>query len=129
MIADKSKIEWTDATWNPITVCSVEDQTRADKRIPLLPHTPAAERFVSYEPALGPVDFRDLNVKTIGGIEQWDCLDVADARDAKPPATTTIIDRIIAWAALGTDQRCQIKSTPCRHVHPWFAKQTYANYG
>jgi protein gp37 len=37
---------------------SVEDQQHADERIPLLLRTPAAVRFVSYEPALGPVDFR-----------------------------------------------------------------------
>jgi protein gp37 len=37
---------------------SVEDQATADERIPLLLQTPAAVRFVSYEPALGPVDFR-----------------------------------------------------------------------
>lgn len=37
---------------------SVEDQKTADERIPLLLQTPAAVRFVSYEPALGPVNFR-----------------------------------------------------------------------
>ncbi len=37
---------------------SVEDQATADERIPLLLATPAAVRFVSYEPALGPVSFR-----------------------------------------------------------------------
>ena len=36
---------------------SVENQETADERIPLLLQTPAAVRFVSYEPALGPVDF------------------------------------------------------------------------
>ena len=36
---------------------SVEDQPTADERIPHLLRTPAAVRFVSYEPALGPVDF------------------------------------------------------------------------
>ncbi len=36
---------------------SVEDQDTADERIPLLLQCPAAVRFVSYEPALGPVDF------------------------------------------------------------------------
>ncbi|MGE0445657.1 MAG: DUF5131 family protein [Vicinamibacterales bacterium] len=36
---------------------SVENQATADARIPLLLDTPAAVRFVSYEPALGPVDF------------------------------------------------------------------------
>lgn len=37
---------------------SVENQETADERIPLLLQTPAAVRFVSYEPALGPVDFK-----------------------------------------------------------------------
>lgn len=37
---------------------SVEDQATADERIPWLLRTPAAHRFVSYEPALGPVDLR-----------------------------------------------------------------------
>lgn len=37
---------------------SVEDQPMADERIPHLLATPAAVRFVSYEPALGPVDFQ-----------------------------------------------------------------------
>lgn len=36
---------------------SVEDQATADERIPLLLQTPAAVRFVSYEPALSGVDF------------------------------------------------------------------------
>jgi len=37
---------------------SVENQEYANSRIPTLLKTPAAKRFVSYEPALGPVDFR-----------------------------------------------------------------------
>jgi protein gp37 len=36
---------------------SAEDQTRADERIPDLLATPAAKRFVSAEPLLGPIDF------------------------------------------------------------------------
>lgn len=36
---------------------SVEDQKTTDERIPLLLQTPAAVRFVSYEPALAAVDF------------------------------------------------------------------------
>lgn len=37
---------------------SVEDQTAADERIPLLLQTPAAVRWISAEPLLGPVDLR-----------------------------------------------------------------------
>lgn len=35
---------------------TAEDQARADERIPILLDTPAAVRFVSVEPCLGPVD-------------------------------------------------------------------------
>jgi protein gp37 len=45
---------------------SVEDQKTADERIPILLRTPAWKRFVSYEPALGRVDF-----------SPWVCSDVA----------------------------------------------------
>lgn len=41
---------------------SVEDQATADARIDELLLTPAAVRFVSYEPALGPVDFSHWGV-------------------------------------------------------------------
>ena len=44
---------------------SVEDQTRADERIPLLLDTPAAVRFVSAEPLLGPVDFSRFDVEWV----------------------------------------------------------------
>lgn len=36
---------------------TVEDQQRADERIPVLLDTPAAVRWVSAEPLLGPIDF------------------------------------------------------------------------
>ncbi len=40
---------------------SAEDQRRADERIPDLLATPAAIRFVSAEPLLGPIDFENLD--------------------------------------------------------------------
>jgi protein gp37 len=39
---------------------SVEDQARADARIPLLLGTPAAKRFLSCEPLLGAVDLTEI---------------------------------------------------------------------
>ncbi|MCI0999179.1 phage Gp37/Gp68 family protein [Ochrobactrum sp. C6C9] len=47
---------------------SVEDQVRANERIPHLLTTPAAVHWISAEPLLGPVDIRDAlaNPKTIG---------------------------------------------------------------
>lgn len=41
---------------------SVEDQRRADERIPILLDTPAAVRWISAEPLLGPVDLRNIVV-------------------------------------------------------------------
>ena len=61
-IAEKS------ATWplpNVWLGVSVENQQTADERIPLLLECPAAVRWVSYEPALGPVDFRDWTTQSI----------------------------------------------------------------
>ena len=44
---------WPENVWLGV---SVENQARADERIPLLLDTPAAVRFVSAEPLLGPLD-------------------------------------------------------------------------
>ncbi len=50
---------------------SVENQQYADERIPELLRTPAAVRFVSYEAALGPADFHEIDT---GGRAYFDCL-------------------------------------------------------
>jgi protein gp37 len=55
---------------------SVEDQRSADERIPLLLKTPAAVRFVSCEPLLGPVDLWDArysnpNGGKTGAVTNW----------------------------------------------------------
>ncbi|WP_020178051.1 phage Gp37/Gp68 family protein [Methylopila sp. M107] len=42
---------------------SVEDQRRADERIPILLDTPAAVRWLSSEPLLGPVDLRRIDLR------------------------------------------------------------------
>lgn len=43
-----------------VTVCN---QKEADEKIPILLQIPAADRFVSIEPMLGPVDLTKLNIK------------------------------------------------------------------
>jgi len=45
---------------------SVEDQATADERIPWLLKTTATGRWVSYEPALGPIDFRVVPIPVHG---------------------------------------------------------------
>jgi len=62
-VTEKTRIASFNDVWPLPSVwlgVSVEDQRYADERIPLLLQTPAAKRFVSYEPALGPVSFRAI---------------------------------------------------------------------
>jgi protein gp37 len=51
---------------------SCEDQARADERIPDLLDTHAAVRFVSYEPALGPIDFGSSLRPTCDRCPPWE---------------------------------------------------------
>jgi protein gp37 len=53
---------------------SVEDQATADERIPLLLQTPAAVRFVSYEPAIGEIDFQCIEWQRVNGSDYFDSL-------------------------------------------------------
>jgi protein gp37 len=66
---------------------SVENQEQADTRIPLLLKTPAAVRFLSMEPLLGPVD-----------LSPWLITDV-DARDGN------LIDWVIVGGESGPNAR------------------------
>jgi protein gp37 len=55
---------------------SMEDQRAADERIPLLLETPAAVRFLSCEPLLGPVDlwgarYANPNGGKTGAVTNW----------------------------------------------------------
>lgn len=90
---------------------SVEDQKRADERIPLLLQTPAAVRWISAEPLLGPVDISPwLAMRTeIGGIQDererldWVVVGGESGPGARP------FD--IAWARSLRDQ-CRAAGVP-----------------
>jgi protein gp37 len=47
---------------------SCEDQERANERIPILLQMPAAKRFISYEPALGPINLMSLRLPSDGSV-------------------------------------------------------------
>ena len=83
---------------------SVEDQKRADLRIPALLDTPAALRFLSCEPLLGPVD--------LGAIEHGsritDCLDGSSWQRGvigREPVMHARIDWVIVGGESGTGAR------------------------
>ena len=84
---------------------TVEDQQRADERIPLLLQCPAALRYVSYEPALGAVDLErwlfandacDDGAKTPSGRIGWVICGGESGKGARP------MD--VLWARLARDQ-------------------------
>ncbi len=70
---------------------SVENQRWADIRIPLLLQTPAAVRFISAEPLLGPVDLRGIDW-TEAYLAKWRALREAQTDDEK----CRTIDEIMA---------------------------------
>jgi len=89
---------------NVIIGTSVEDQTTANERIPHLLKIPAASRMVSYEPALGPVDFTKC--------EHWgynvsaDYLTGCDSRDGDDVGT-------IDWVIMGSESGKSAR--PCKN--------------
>lgn len=76
---------------------SAEDQQRADERVPELLATPAAVRFVSAEPLLGPIDFTFIEAATREGREHGIKIDAL-----KPPRG---LDWIIVGGESGKDAR------------------------
>lgn len=74
---DSGRIRPLDAPWplpNVWIGVSVEDQPRADERIPHLLRVPAAVRFLSVEPMLGHVDLRQIRIPQELHAEHHDCL-------------------------------------------------------
>lgn len=81
---------------------SIEDQPRAAERLPMLLDLPAALRFVSYEPALGPVDFN----ATIAGDVLSEC-DECSGQDPTCEACSGLgrVDWIIVGGESGNGAR------------------------
>ena len=89
---------------------SVENQAAADERIPLLLQTPAAVRFISAEPLLGPVDLVLRGTTVKGWDEDWkyDTLrgvEWASPRDDKEDGTSPSLDWVIAGCESGAGAR------------------------
>lgn len=83
---------------------SVEDQTRADERIPLLLDTPAAVRWISAEPLLGPVDLTRLTE------DKWSAFD--DGWDEGVVGSPTL-----DWVVCGGESGAK-----ARPMHPDWAR-------
>jgi len=87
---------------------SVEDQERAEERIPLLLDTPAAVRFISAEPLLGPIDVTRLRGGTLDALDGHDFEAIGDIRDAGVLSRTKHspgLDWVIVGGESGHDAR------------------------
>ena len=96
-ISDPSKVPASWIWWG----VSVENQEYVDKRIPDLLRTPAALRFVSYEPALGPVDFHSTDV----GDALSNCDECDGDSDCEACSGLGRIDWLIVGGESGTGAR------------------------
>jgi protein gp37 len=102
---------------------SVEDQKRADLRIPALLATPAAVRFLSMEPLLGPVSFRWakwaplLNASHLDGLSGigWVIVGGESGRGSRPMDA--------AWVRALRDQ-CVTADVPF-HFKQWGSHDEY----
>jgi protein gp37 len=94
--------------WLGATICN---QAEADRDIPKLLATPAAVRFVSIEPMLGPIDLTDIVVRHSGGTEDhFSALYDSDDDEAD---TASYLDWVI----------CGGESGPrARPMHPQWAR-------
>ncbi len=91
---------------------SVEDQRRADERIPMLMGVPAAVRWISAEPLLGPIELSRIDSPSLQSRLDWVVVGGESGPGARP------FD--IAWARALRDQ--------CRAAGvPFFLKQLGAN--
>lgn len=97
-------VPWDETPWPNVwlgTTC--EDQAHADLRIPELLKVPAAVRFVSYEPALGPVDF--TRVRMASGLVAIDVLRGLGPSNIVPRGRTGALDWIIVGGESGPGAR------------------------
>ncbi|MCF1453438.1 DUF5131 family protein [Agrobacterium vitis] len=83
---------------------SVENQVRADQRIPILLDTPAAIRWISAEPLLGQLDLRKIsspifaaNINALTGVYTWE--------NGPPKTETARLDWVVVGGESGRNAR------------------------
>lgn len=97
---------------------SVEDQKTADERIPILLETPAAVRWLSMEPLLGPVDLRPQAPEAYASLGKFYSSGYFNAKGDSPRA-----DRVlncfprIDWVVVGGES-----GPGARPMHPDWAR-------
>lgn len=105
---------------------SAEDQRRADERVPDLLATPAAVRFVSAEPLLGPIDFEAMPFAEGDPRHRWSALTGqailhATGSSGRPDFTVRMRSPLkprLDWIIVGGES-----GPKARPMHPAWARQ------
>lgn len=110
---------------------TAENQEMANKRIPILLQIPAAKRFVSIEPQIGPVDLTSIEHKNSEGkhVCSYQVLEpIRNCGDSDRPA----LDWVICGSESSPRRRpfdefwaMQLKADCVRYNVPFFFKQRY----
>lgn len=105
---DRLRISRTD-TWpirNLWLGVTAENQRTADERIPILLQIPAAKRFVSIEPMLGPVNLNNISMQLRPGVFVTGTVLGTNGRTFSPcGASGKGLDWVICGAETGTGAR------------------------
>ncbi|NLW90023.1 MAG: phage Gp37/Gp68 family protein [Syntrophomonadaceae bacterium] len=117
---------------------TAENQARADERIPILLQTPAAKRFVSIEPMLGPINLRHMDVDE-AGCKEWCQIDALTGEHTdmcRPCPDVPHLDWVICGSESGPGKRPMRPEwafelmRQCRGAAvPFFYKQGPDDYG
>ncbi len=109
LVADETALPWPlPNVWLGV---SAEDQQRAEERLPILLDTPAAVRWISAEPLLGPIDLRHLQPE---GVTEIDAL--AGTHGVLRPHSG--LNRSIDWVVVGGES-----GPGARPMHPDWPRQ------
>lgn len=111
--------DWGDGWDNVWIGTTVEDQKRAEHRVPHLLNIPAVMRFLSLEPLLGDVDLRSIRVRDpAGGFLLLDALaGYVRPFDRKEPIGGEVVNRI-GWVVAGGESGAKARISNPR----WFCR-------
>lgn len=111
--------DWLDGTPPPNVWLgtTVEDQRRADERIPALLNIPARVRFLSCEPLLGPVDLTCMDLDRADSLFRYWPLTGAHIRDGMNEPVVLAGAATIHWVICGGES-----GPGARPMHPAWAR-------
>jgi len=107
LIRSKELMGWANGFYTHVWLgVSVEDQKTADERIPILLQTPAAVRWISAEPLLGPVSLR------------WAAWDGWKDKDGGRRPFVNEYDglRMLDWVVVGGESGPKARPTDLAHI-------------